>query len=129
MASESAGLISSEKTPLISTPEGEGKGAIPKSHGSIEQPQPAASIPPIIVTNTSTPLVIFGPKAQLVTCPNCKSQVRTNVKYRANVETHWMALLLLILCCPCICLPYCCNSCKVAHHYCPKCRQYLGRYR
>ncbi|CAB3258131.1 unnamed protein product [Arctia plantaginis] len=53
----------------------------------------------------------------------------TKVERKATTKTHVIALLLcLFLCWPCVCVPYCVNSCQNADHYCPNCNSYLGTY-
>ncbi|CAB3256668.1 unnamed protein product [Arctia plantaginis] len=74
-------------------------------------------------------------------CPTCKSHlvqslkrlqyelIVTKVERKATTKTHVIALLLcLFLCWPCVCVPYCVNSCQNADHYCPNCNSYLGTY-
>ncbi|CAH1984425.1 unnamed protein product [Acanthoscelides obtectus] len=34
----------------------------------------------------------------------------------------------IIQCIPCVCIPYCCDSCQTLQHYCPNCQAYLGSY-
>ncbi|XP_037049424.1 lipopolysaccharide-induced tumor necrosis factor-alpha factor homolog [Bradysia coprophila] len=64
------------------------------------------------------------------TCPSCHSNIVTKVKSEPNVATHIIAGVLCFLCwLPCVCLPYCMESCQSSVHYCPNCAAYLGAYR
>ncbi|EAA15026.4 lipopolysaccharide-induced tumor necrosis factor-alpha factor homolog [Anopheles arabiensis] len=78
----------------------------------------------IIVTNPQV-----GPDPMTITCPTCHATVRTKVKHESTTSTHACALLLWIVCWPCLCLPYCCNSCRDANHYCPRCNTFIGSYK
>ncbi|XP_065081141.1 lipopolysaccharide-induced tumor necrosis factor-alpha factor homolog [Ochlerotatus camptorhynchus] len=70
-----------------------------------------------------------GPESTTLICPSCRAQVRTRVEHNSTTKTHIIALLLFIFCCwPCICVPYCCNSCKNADHYCPNCNAFIGSH-
>ncbi|XP_041973084.1 lipopolysaccharide-induced tumor necrosis factor-alpha factor-like [Aricia agestis] len=76
---------------------------------------------------SSVPVV--GPKPSQVTCPSCKSSIMSKVKHKPTTKTHLIALLLcLCLCWPCVCVPYCVDSCRNADHYCPSCNAYIGTY-
>ncbi|XP_049277374.1 lipopolysaccharide-induced tumor necrosis factor-alpha factor homolog [Anopheles funestus] len=78
----------------------------------------------IIVTNPQV-----GPDPMTITCPSCHATVRTKVKHESTTSTHACALLLWIVCWPCLCLPYCCKSCRDANHYCPRCNTFIGSYK
>ncbi|XP_055378350.1 lipopolysaccharide-induced tumor necrosis factor-alpha factor homolog [Condylostylus longicornis] len=70
-----------------------------------------------------------GPNPSRVRCPSCHAEITTNVKHEATTKTHIMALLLcLFLCWPCVCVPYCMDSCQNANHYCPNCNAFIGAY-
>ncbi|GJQ79517.1 hypothetical protein Trydic_g16366 [Trypoxylus dichotomus] len=72
----------------------------------------------------------FGPHSQPTTCPHCRSQILTKVEVETSTRTHIMAILLCaLLCLPCMCLPYCMDSCKNKNHYCPNCGAFLGTHR
>uniref|UniRef100_A0A903WR20 LITAF domain-containing protein n=2 Tax=Anopheles darlingi TaxID=43151 RepID=A0A903WR20_ANODA len=94
----------------------------------------AAVIPynqPTVYRNMATIVVApaVGPEQTQLICPNCQALVRTTVEHRANTRTHIYALLLcLFFCWPCICLPYCCNSCRDTIHKCPRCKAFIGSY-
>ncbi|KRT82972.1 hypothetical protein AMK59_3187, partial [Oryctes borbonicus] len=71
----------------------------------------------------------FGPRSQAATCPHCRSEILTRVEAETTTRTHIMAILLCaFLCLPCMCLPYCMDSCKSKNHYCPNCSAYLGTH-
>ncbi|XP_030766180.1 lipopolysaccharide-induced tumor necrosis factor-alpha factor homolog [Sitophilus oryzae] len=95
-------------------------------------PPPHAGPPPVtvghtvIVTTAPRPL---GPNPAHTTCPYCHADIITSVETEASTKTHLFALLLcLFVCWPCVCLPYCMDSCLDKKHYCPNCKAYLGTY-
>ncbi|XP_055378377.1 lipopolysaccharide-induced tumor necrosis factor-alpha factor-like [Condylostylus longicornis] len=78
-------------------------------------------------TYVNTPGV--GPGPSQVTCSSCRATIITQVEYEASTKTHLFALLLCLFgLWPCVCLPYCMDSCQSGRHYCPNCRAYLGTY-
>ncbi|XP_075236306.1 lipopolysaccharide-induced tumor necrosis factor-alpha factor homolog isoform X2 [Lycorma delicatula] len=129
MSSETAALISSEKTPLISAPEAIEGSALPKNHGSVEQPEPVITSPLFNPAHGNSSPSDLGSHPQLITCPHCGRHIKTTVKYRANIDNTWISLLFLLFCWPCMCLPFFCQSLKVANHYCSNCNKFLGRYK
>uniref|UniRef100_A0A453YNQ1 LITAF domain-containing protein n=1 Tax=Anopheles funestus TaxID=62324 RepID=A0A453YNQ1_ANOFN len=71
-----------------------------------------------------------GPEPTRVFCPSCKADIVTTTEPQSNTKTHIYALLLcLFLCWPCVCLPYCCTSCRDTVHRCPRCKTCVGVYR
>ncbi|XP_058123892.1 lipopolysaccharide-induced tumor necrosis factor-alpha factor homolog [Anopheles coustani] len=71
-----------------------------------------------------------GPDPERVICPSCQSKVLTKTEHRSNTRTHMYALMLfLLMCWPCVCLPYCCASCRDTVHKCPSCNAYIGVYK
>jgi len=65
-----------------------------------------------------------------ITCPSCRADINTRVRYETGRMTHIAALLLcLIGCWPCACIPYCTEGCMDAEHECPNCNTYIGGYR
>ncbi|XP_017776199.1 PREDICTED: lipopolysaccharide-induced tumor necrosis factor-alpha factor homolog [Nicrophorus vespilloides] len=87
------------------------------------QPNAPAPIPQVHVMSN------FGPDPQRCVCPSCHAEVLTSMKTQATTKTHLMALLLcLFMCIPCVCVPYCMDSCQNRNHYCPNCQAYLGKY-
>ncbi|XP_031636269.1 lipopolysaccharide-induced tumor necrosis factor-alpha factor homolog [Contarinia nasturtii] len=70
-----------------------------------------------------------GPEPSRVTCPSCHASIMTKVQTESSSRTHILALLLcLFLCWPCVCVPYCTDSCQNRNHYCPQCNAYIGTY-
>ncbi|OWR52624.1 hypothetical protein KGM_211937 [Danaus plexippus plexippus] len=70
-----------------------------------------------------------GPSATNLICPSCRASIVSRIQHKATTKTHIMALLLcLCLCWPCVCVPYCVDSCQNTDHYCPSCDAYLGTY-
>ncbi|XP_011505681.1 PREDICTED: uncharacterized protein LOC105368372, partial [Ceratosolen solmsi marchali] len=82
-----------------------------------------------IVSNTGSDRIIWSPRSTTAICPRCATLVITVVEIQQTTTTHIMAVALFLLgCWPCCVLPYCIDSCKISHHYCPFCRTYLGTY-
>ncbi|CAH2091809.1 unnamed protein product [Euphydryas editha] len=78
----------------------------------------------IVVTNN-----MMGPKPTVYVCPSCNQQSITTVVRTPTMRTHMFALFLCVLgCWPCVCVPYCVDSCKSAEHYCTNCKAYLGSH-
>ncbi|XP_049865433.1 lipopolysaccharide-induced tumor necrosis factor-alpha factor homolog [Pectinophora gossypiella] len=74
-------------------------------------------------------VVAVGPQPSTLVCPSCRATVQTRVDRKATTKTHIIALVLcLFLCWPCVCVPYCMDSCRNADHYCPNCNSYIGTY-
>ncbi|XP_058123705.1 lipopolysaccharide-induced tumor necrosis factor-alpha factor homolog [Anopheles coustani] len=70
-----------------------------------------------------------GPESTRMVCPSCRAEVMTKTELRSNTRTHIYAILLCVfLCWPCVCLPYCCASCRDTVHKCPQCNAYIGVY-
>ncbi|XP_013108759.1 lipopolysaccharide-induced tumor necrosis factor-alpha factor homolog [Stomoxys calcitrans] len=100
-------------------------------------PQPQPYNPPphqqptvIIQTTTTRPnLVAIGNQPTRMQCPSCHADIVTTVKHSANSRTHcWAFVLCLFICWPCMCVPYCMDSCQTANHSCPNCNAYIGAY-
>ncbi|RZF38011.1 hypothetical protein LSTR_LSTR006410 [Laodelphax striatellus] len=71
----------------------------------------------------------LGPHSQTTSCPNCQKIITTRVDQEATMKTHLFALLLcLLFCWPCVCVPYCTETCKATNHYCPNCEAFLGSH-
>ncbi|CAH1707823.1 unnamed protein product [Chironomus riparius] len=96
---------------------------------------PHVPIPPNVHTSQPTANTVIIQEQKLSSdpvtqyCPNCKEIITTNVKYKSGTRTHGAALFLCALdqdCCAL--LPYCCDAAKDAHHSCPKCKHYFGKY-
>ncbi|CAG9563523.1 unnamed protein product [Danaus chrysippus] len=75
-------------------------------------------------------VIQVGPEPMPLICPACHASVKSKVEHSSTTGTHIMAALLcLCLCWPCVCVPYCVDSCQNADHYCPSCNAYLGTYK
>ncbi|XP_023172731.1 lipopolysaccharide-induced tumor necrosis factor-alpha factor homolog [Drosophila hydei] len=92
-------------------------------------PQPPQQSTVIIQTTTTSNLVPIGSGPTRIRCPSCQAEVVTTVKSTPSGRTHcWALILCLFICWPCVCLPYCMDSCQNANHYCPNCSSYIGTY-
>ncbi|KAK9711959.1 LITAF-like zinc ribbon domain [Popillia japonica] len=110
----------------------------PPPPGPVYPPPPAEPVyggsrPPPITTapvhtiTVVTPARPLGSKSEYIHCPHCNQQMWTKVETKPNWMTHTCAL---ILCCfilwPIAWLPYCCDACQAALHYCSNCNAYIG---
>ncbi|KAK9509468.1 hypothetical protein O3M35_006779 [Rhynocoris fuscipes] len=99
-------------------------GPAPYGPAPPQGPPPMMGAPPPSVVYPMT----FGPDSQTLVCPSCHTNINSSVRKESTTKTHLFALLLCIICCPLVCLPYCIDSCQASNHYCPKCGAYLGTY-
>ncbi|XP_055854581.1 lipopolysaccharide-induced tumor necrosis factor-alpha factor homolog isoform X1 [Episyrphus balteatus] len=94
--------------------------------------QPAPPAAAVIISSQPTNVQYVtpvGPTSSRVTCPSCRADVQTRLQHEPTTNTHLMALCLFcFLCWPCVCLPYCMDSCQNANHYCPNCNAFIGTY-
>ncbi|XP_047989527.1 lipopolysaccharide-induced tumor necrosis factor-alpha factor-like [Leguminivora glycinivorella] len=90
--------------------------------------------PPVQVTHVVPGAVIIqhqivGPDSTLITCRSCHQSVITRIDRRPSTRTHVIALLLCLFgFWPCVCLPYCMDSCLNTDHYCTNCGAFIGTY-
>ncbi|CAO1323517.1 unnamed protein product [Diamesa serratosioi] len=65
-----------------------------------------------------------------IKCPTCNQKIESQIETETYSKTHfWAAALCMVLVAmPCFWIPYIIDSCKKKHHYCPKCRMYLGTF-
>lgn len=71
----------------------------------------------------------MGPLPTRLTCRSCNEQITTRIEQKASMRTHMMALLLCVFgLWPCVCIPYCMDSCMNVDHYCTNCGAYIGTY-
>ncbi|XP_018566761.1 lipopolysaccharide-induced tumor necrosis factor-alpha factor homolog [Anoplophora glabripennis] len=78
---------------------------------------------------TQLTVPLLGPERSRITCPSCHAQVTTDVVLENNTNTHLFAVLLCLICFPCVFIPYCTDSCKSKNHYCPNCHAYIGTFK
>ncbi|XP_077426399.1 lipopolysaccharide-induced tumor necrosis factor-alpha factor homolog isoform X2 [Vanacampus margaritifer] len=67
----------------------------------------------------------------VTSCPSCRAQVTTRVRYRAGTYA-WTMCVLFVLCglvLGCCLLPFLVNHFKDAHHCCPRCHRLLHVHR
>ncbi|KAE9554169.1 hypothetical protein FO519_002649 [Halicephalobus sp. NKZ332] len=103
----------------------------PQNGVSLELGQnPQMQVPLVTTMIPQTIKPVLGPFPSLIKCPHCMTAGISEVIYVTGLGTYLLAggccLLGLWLCC---CIPFCLNSTKDAHHYCPNCKNFLGRFR
>ncbi|CAD7076765.1 unnamed protein product [Hermetia illucens] len=94
-------------------------------------PQPAPTTTHHVTYHMQPTVVItpVGPHPVYVTCPSCRQYTLTRMEYEPSSKTHLMAALLcLVGCFICACLPYCMDSCMNGNHYCSNCGAFIGTY-
>uniref|UniRef100_A0ABK8G3E9 LITAF domain-containing protein n=1 Tax=Anopheles gambiae TaxID=7165 RepID=A0ABK8G3E9_ANOGA len=85
---------------------------------------------PTYVPSARDVSAMAGPEPAHVVCPSCHAEIVTQTTHKSNNKTHIYALMLCLACCwPCVCLPYCCTSCRDTVHRCPECKAFIGVYR
>ncbi|KAJ8726872.1 hypothetical protein PYW08_015269 [Mythimna loreyi] len=99
------------------------EGEVTTTSGVVYQANPAPTVVPVMVAQQ------MGSKPTATTCPSCNQEIITRVEYKATTKTHLFAVLLCIVFWPCVCLPYCIDSCRNADHYCSNCDAYIGSYK
>ncbi|RNA07282.1 lipopolysaccharide-induced tumor necrosis factor-alpha factor [Brachionus plicatilis] len=109
-------------------------GPTPVIAGSTNYPPPPAyqSQPPqptVIIQPVLNQALMLGKDPAHVTCPTCKAQVITRVNYKSGGGTWLICIGLCFIGCDLGCqfIPFCVDSCKDSHHYCPNCNAFLGR--
>ncbi|XP_073845555.1 lipopolysaccharide-induced tumor necrosis factor-alpha factor homolog isoform X2 [Musca autumnalis] len=94
-----------------------------------QQPPPPVQQPHTVIIENRTQLVGLGNQATRMQCPECHAEIMTAVDHTANSKTHcWALVLFCFLCWPCVCVPYCMDSCQTANHSCPNCNAYIGSF-
>ncbi|KPJ20402.1 hypothetical protein RR48_06141 [Papilio machaon] len=85
-----------------------------------------------VVPGVTTTVVIgnqMGPSPAVYICKSCNNQIMTKVERKPSLRTHLFALLLCVVgCWPCVCVPYCVDSCNNADHYCPSSKDETSVY-
>ncbi|TDG43041.1 hypothetical protein AWZ03_010563 [Drosophila navojoa] len=75
--------------------------------------------PDVHVVNTNHVVV---DSSGLTTCPRCNKRIMLRTKRHATCTTYlWAAVLCLLACWPCVCLPCCCEWGYQSSPACPKC--------
>ncbi|CAB3256673.1 unnamed protein product [Arctia plantaginis] len=97
-----------------------------------EYPGPAPQPQTYVAAPVVMPVVVasrMGPEPTPFVCKSCHAQIVTRIETKPTTKTHLFALLLCVIgCWPCVCIPYCVDSCNNTNHYCPNCNAYLGSY-
>jgi hypothetical protein len=70
--------------------------------------------------------IFLGPVPVPVNCPNCHRSVMTRVAYTAGAMTYTWCLVLWCFAGPFCFIPFFCEECKDAKHYCPMCSHFIG---
>ncbi|XP_049865418.1 lipopolysaccharide-induced tumor necrosis factor-alpha factor homolog isoform X2 [Pectinophora gossypiella] len=86
---------------------------------------------PIAGTTVVSAVVVpaIGPNPTAIQCRSCQQRIVTRVSYTPSIRTHLSAgILCLFGCWPCVCLPYCIDTCNCNYHYCPNCNAFIGSY-
>ncbi|XP_073962918.1 lipopolysaccharide-induced tumor necrosis factor-alpha factor homolog isoform X1 [Choristoneura fumiferana] len=117
----------------------------PPAYGQYPHPHPPGPPPPAIhvqpaafyqtsLGTTVIPGAVIvqqhvGPHPTRTTCRSCNQEMVTRIDRRPTMRTHLMAALLCVLgCWPCVCIPYCVDSCLNTDHYCTNCGSFVGSY-
>ena len=65
-----------------------------------------------------------------MTCPHCRALILTRTETQTSaMQWIFSCILCVFLCCCCAAIPLCIESLKDVKHYCPRCNQFLGRYK
>ncbi|XP_076763347.1 lipopolysaccharide-induced tumor necrosis factor-alpha factor [Xylocopa sonorina] len=72
----------------------------------------------------------LGPSPMKTTCPTCHANIKTTTTSDHQPSAHLCCIALCLLgCCLCSCLPYCMDSFRSVHHFCPACKGYIGTWK
>lgn len=105
---------------------------------STEPPQPqynatpgTGAAPPSEVRVVFQPVILsLSPNPTKTVCPTCHASIKTTTISDHQPSAHLCCIVLCILgCCLCSCLPYCMNNFMSVHHFCPKCKSYIGTWK
>ncbi|XP_034184543.1 lipopolysaccharide-induced tumor necrosis factor-alpha factor homolog [Osmia lignaria lignaria] len=89
-------------------------------------PNPAPAPAPD-VRMTYSVIYELSPNPVKMTCPTCHASIKTTTIQDHKPSAHLCCIVLCLLgCCLCSCLPYCISSFMNVHHFCPKCKNYIG---
>ncbi|CAH8575370.1 unnamed protein product [Schistosoma turkestanicum] len=115
----------------------QGDPPYPKSPENEGFPKPSLThTPEPVVVEQPCPKVsdvtfIPGPDPAKIRCPFCGEEITTRTVYKPGLLT-WVGCFGIFFVggiLGCCLIPFCCDSCKDADHYCPVCNHYLGLYR
>jgi lipopolysaccharide-induced tumor necrosis factor-alpha factor len=70
--------------------------------------------------------MVLGPYPVQANCPNCHSFVITRVVREPGTMVYAWCILLCCIAAPFCFIPFCCDQCQDAKHYCPMCSHFLG---
>ncbi|XP_044018709.1 lipopolysaccharide-induced tumor necrosis factor-alpha factor homolog isoform X2 [Aphidius gifuensis] len=72
----------------------------------------------------------LAPGAVKMQCPSCSLEIKTSTVSDHQPMAHFCCLILCILgCCLCSCLPYFMSAFMTVHHFCPRCKVYIGTWK
>ncbi|KAF3425310.1 hypothetical protein E2986_02336 [Frieseomelitta varia] len=72
----------------------------------------------------------LSPNPTKTTCPTCHTSIKTTTISDHQPSAHLCCIVLCLLgCCLCSCLPYCMSNFMSVHHFCPKCKNYIGTWK
>jgi lipopolysaccharide-induced tumor necrosis factor-alpha factor len=118
--------------PHPTQPMGMGEPGQPLPQGGYNQPPPPYFPPPISTQPIGIQVVhvqTLGSQSARMMCPHCGADIQTRVKYHPGILTHVAAVLLCLVCIPCLIIPYCMDDCMDAQHDCPNCDRHIGIHR
>ncbi|KAK0088129.1 hypothetical protein PV325_013125 [Microctonus aethiopoides] len=73
---------------------------------------------------------VLGHTPVKMQCPSCLTDIKTSTVSDHQPMAHICCLILCILgCCLCSCLPYCMSAFMTVHHFCPRCKVYIGTWK
>uniref|UniRef100_A0AC35F2V0 LITAF domain-containing protein n=1 Tax=Panagrolaimus sp. PS1159 TaxID=55785 RepID=A0AC35F2V0_9BILA len=74
---------------------------------------------------------VLGPYPMSIKCPHCYVQTFSEVNYSSGLATYLLSggCCLLGGALGCFLIPFCLDSAKDVHHFCPHCRNFIGRYK
>ncbi|XP_049801545.1 lipopolysaccharide-induced tumor necrosis factor-alpha factor homolog [Schistocerca nitens] len=98
-------------------------------HSGVPVSNVIGGYPPHAAGMVIMPPLTVGAESCTVVCPSCRKTVQTDIKVVSTTKTHMFAFLLAIFgCCLCCCIPYCVDSLRAKHHYCPECKAFIAAY-
>ncbi|XP_015110436.1 lipopolysaccharide-induced tumor necrosis factor-alpha factor [Diachasma alloeum] len=73
---------------------------------------------------------VLAPGPLKMQCPSCMADIKTSTVSDHQPMAHVCCLILCVIgCCLCSCLPYCMTFFMKVHHFCPRCRIYIGTWK